>query len=92
MLDEDGRAVMATSRARRALGKDLEEELEVELREFLAGTGALSEPDRAAFLERQAGERREKFARVLAALDHPILDESGKVMGLVLRSPEPAAS
>lgn len=92
VLDEDGRAVMATGSARRALGKDLEEELEGELREFLAGTGALSEPARAAFLERRTGERREKFARILAALDHPILDESGKVMGLLLRSPEPAES
>ena len=87
VLDEEGDPVMCTGNARKLLGKDIEGRLEAEIREFLAGSAAESTPAREAFLSRQPEEARAKFARILNLLDHPILDEQGRLMCLILRSP-----
>jgi hypothetical protein len=87
VLDEEDNPALFTPLARERLAGALaEEKLDGDLGEFLARGEITSAPARESFLARQTDEKRKRFSRILAEVKHPILDENGRILGLVLKS------
>lgn len=84
-LDRDGVVIMITSTATAVMGEGGDQPLPSDLLEFIAGGQANSFSDRVEFLNRQPLEERDRFLRILEAIDHPILSKEGDLLGLILK-------
>lgn len=85
VLDETGRPIMATRKAKAILGDSLGEELDPALLELLTSGDAISPASREVFLSRKPDDQKERLNRFLNALDHPIPGKDGKLLGLIFK-------
>jgi hypothetical protein len=84
-LDKDGMVIMITRPAASVLGEGGDQSLPPALIEFITAGQTDSFPDRTEFLNRQPPEDRDRFLRILEAIDHPIMSKDGELLGLILK-------
>jgi len=85
VLDKGGAIIMATKPAADVLGEGLDHPFPASLLEFIASARTDSLPDRVEFLNRHPLEERERLLRILEAIDHPIMNKEGELLGLILK-------
>jgi len=85
-LDSEGRVALATGRAAAILGTETGGVLSPGLFEFIRSDPAgPAGPARATFLAGLPPSERERSLQVLEAIERPVRDEAGNLLGLLLR-------
>lgn len=86
VINDEGVPGLITNLARKELGDALGEKLEGDLGEFLAHGAISSSLARQSFLEGRSAGVKERYARILAVVERPILDDAGRISGLIIKS------
>ena len=84
-LNRDGMVVMITRSAAAIMGEGGDKPLPAALLEFISSGETDSFSARVDFLNLQPPAERDRDLRILEAIDHPILNEEGELLGLILK-------
>ncbi len=85
-LDPEGRVALATGRASAILGTETGEVLSPGLFEFIRSDPSGTDgPGRGNFLAGLPPAERERSLQVLEAIERPVRDEAGNLLGVILR-------